>query len=250
MESTRWGSTDMRRLIVLAGIAAVIGCGDDGGSAAGGPPFEDIPWALETGPSATFSDGTVTGSAGCNRYTASYTQDGSALEIGDVATTNMACPPPADAVERKFLAALERVEGWRLEDGDLVLEDGDRGELLRFHEASPAGAWEATAFLQRDAVSSPLPGTEVTAVFGEDGTLAGTAGCNTYRATYEIDGAAITIGEPAATKKACTTPEGVMEQEQAYLAALPRAASYSVEGPKLSLLTAEGTYVATYQRAP
>jgi len=240
----------MRRLIALAGLAAMIGCGDEGGAAAGGPSFEDVPWALATGPSATFSDGKVSGSAGCNRFTASYTLDGSALEIGDIATTNMACPPPADAVERKFLAALERVEGWRVEDGELVLEDGDGGELLRFHEASPAGAWDATAFLQRDAVSSPLPGTEVTAVFGEDGTLAGTAGCNTYRATYEIDGAAITIGEPVATKKACTTPEGVMEQEQAYLAALPRAASYRVEGSTLSLLTAEGTYVANYQRAP
>ena len=235
----------MRRLIALAALATAAGCGDDGGEAAGGAPsFEDVPWVLESGPSATFSNGTVSGSAGCNRYTASYTVDGSALEIGDVATTNMACPPPADAVERKFLAALERVEDWRIEDGELVL-----GEL-RFHEASPAGAWDATAFLQRDAVSSPLPGTEVTAVFGEDGTLAGAAGCNTYRATYEIDGASITIGEPVATKKACTTPEGVMEQEQAYLSALPVAASYTVEGDRLSLLTAKGTYVAIYQRAP
>ena len=41
-----------------------------------------------------------------------------------------------------------------------------------------------------------------------------------------------------------------MEQEQAYLAALPRAVSYRVEGISLSLLTAEGTYVANYQRAP
>ena len=235
----------MRRLIVLAALATAAGCGDDGGEAGGGAPsFEDVPWVLETGPSATFSNGTVSGSAGCNRYTASYTVDGSELEIGDIATTNMACPPPADAVERKFLAALERVEDWRIEDGELVL-----GEL-RFHEASPAGAWDATSFLQRDAVSSPLPGTEVTAVFGEDGTLAGAAGCNTYRATYEIDGAAITIGEPVATKKACTTPEGVMEQEQAYLSALPVAASYTVEGDRLSLLTAKGTYVAIYQRAP
>jgi heat shock protein HslJ len=87
-------------------------------------------------------------------------------------------------------------------------------------------------------------------VFGADGTLAGTAGCNTYRATYDTDGAAITIGEPAATKKACTTPEGVMEQELAYLSALPLAASYTVEGDRLSLLTTEGTYVAIYERSP
>ena len=237
----------MRRLALLIALAAVIGCGDDDGAAAGGS-FEDVPWVLENGASATFSGETVTGTSGCNRYTAPYELDGSSLEIGVAAATNMACPPPADAVEREFLGALARVAGWRLDGAELVLEDGDGGELLRFHEPSPLGSWEATAFLQRDAVSSPLPGTEVTAVFGEDGTLTGSAGCNTYHATYEIDGGAITIGEPAASRKACAEPAGVMEQEQAYLAALPRARSWRLEGTLLSLLTAEDTYVATYQR--
>jgi heat shock protein HslJ len=243
--------TGVLRLAFLLGVAVLTGCGDDGSDgAAATASLEGVPWALSTGPSATFTDGTVAGSAGCNRFTASYTVDGDALEIGTVATTNMACPPPADQVERDYLAALERVAGWQVADGELVLSDADGKELLRFREASPAGAWVATMFRQRDAVSSPLPGTEVTAVFGEDGTLAGTAGCNTYRATYEIDGAAITIGEPVATEKACTTPEGVMEQEQAYLSALTLAASYAVEGDRLSLLTAEGTYVAIYERSP
>jgi len=36
----------------------------------------------------------------------------------------------------------------------------------------------------------------------------------------------------------------------AYLDALPRAVSYRVESSSLSLLTAEDTYVAIYQRAP
>jgi heat shock protein HslJ len=239
-----------RLIALLLGIAALAGCGDDGGEAATTPSFEGVPWALRSGPSATFTEGTVAGSAGCNRFTASYTVDGDTLEISSAAGTNMACPPPADRVEREFLAALERVASWQLDGGELVLADADGKELLRFSEASPAGAWVATMLRQRDAVSSPLPGTEVTAVFGEDGTLAGTAACNTYRATYEIDGAAITIGEPAATEKACTTPEGVMEQEQAYLSALPLAASYTVEGDRLSLLTSKGTFVAIYERSP
>lgn len=241
----------MRRLVVLAGLAAVIGCGDDdGGAAAGAPSFEGVPWVLTTGPSATFSDGTVSGSTGCNRFTAPYTQDGDALEIGEIAATNAACPPPAGTVEREYLAALERVAAWRLEDGELALDDEDGGELLRFSEPSPAGAWEATMFRQRDAVSSPLPDTEVTAVFGDDGTLSGSAGCNTYSAAYTTDGGTIAIGEPAATRKACAKPAGVMEQEQAYLDALPSAVSFRVEGSSLSLLTSEGTYVAIFQRAP
>ena len=184
----------MRWLVVaLLGGAALVGCGDD--EPAASMSLQDIPWMLESGPSATFADGRVTGSTGCNQFTAAYTQDGSALEIHPAGATLMACPPPADKVEREYLAALERVAEWRIE-----------------------------------------------------GELTGSAGCNTYRATYTTDGARITIGEPAATEKACTAPAGIMKQERAYLSALPRAASYTVEGSRLSLLTAEGTFVATYER--
>ena len=41
-----------------------------------------------------------------------------------------------------------------------------------------------------------------------------------------------------------------MEQETAYLEALPTAARYEVEGRSLRLLTAEGTIVASYTREP
>jgi META domain len=41
-----------------------------------------------------------------------------------------------------------------------------------------------------------------------------------------------------------------MEQEAAYLAALPAAVRYRVEGHSLELLTAEGTAVVSYTRVP
>ncbi len=242
----------MRRLLLLLGLAVASGCGDDGGTGAAAKPatIEGVPWALTSGPSATFTHGTVAGSTGCNRYTGSYTLDGDALEIGRVATTQMACPPPEDKIERQYLAALDRVAAWHRTADELVLSDADGKELLRFHVLSITGAWSATAFLQHDAVSSPLLGTQVTADFGSDGKLTGSAGCNTYEATYTADRGTITIDQPAATEKACADPPGIMEQEQAYLSALPLAVKYRVEGSKLSLLTAQGTYVATYQRAP
>ena len=238
----------MRRLLLLLGLAVMAGCGDEGGAAQAS--LEGVPWALAAGPSATFSNGTVAGSTGCNRFSASYTLDGDALEIGRVASTQMACAPPADKVEREYLAALDQVAGWRRAGDELVLSDADGKELLRFGEPSVRGAWVATMFLQRDAVASPLPGTKVTAEFGPDGTLTGSAGCNAYHAKYTATHGTIEIRGPAATKKACVDPAGVMEQEQAYLSALPLAASYSVEGSKLSLLTAQGTFVAVYERAP
>jgi heat shock protein HslJ len=236
------------------------GCGDssDERASTGPASFEGIPWVLTAGldapgaatyaPSAAFEDGKVTGSTGCNRYSAPFTQAGDRLEIGTIASTQMACEAPATAVEREFLDALGRVARWRSDGDALVLADEDGAELLRFGALSPKGSWVATSFRQRDAVSSVLLDTEITATFAQEGTLTGSAGCNPYRAGYTTDGGAITIEAPVATKKACTAPDGVMEQEQAYLAALPRAERYRVEGQQLTLLAADGTIVATYRR--
>jgi heat shock protein HslJ len=88
-------------------------------------------------PTATFEGGTVSGSTGCNRFTGPYSVDGDTLELGAIASTRMACVPPADAVERELLATLERVEHWRADAEGLVLL-GDRDvELLRFAVATP-----------------------------------------------------------------------------------------------------------------
>lgn len=221
--------------------------------------FVGVPWIVSDGldvpgwetvaPSATFSDGTVAGSTGCNRFTAGYTLDGDTLEIGTIAATKMACVPPADDVERAYLAALSRVAGWRADDGKLVLVDADGAELLHYRAATPVGRWKATAIQTGTALASPLQGTEIAARFAEDGTLTGYAGCNTYRTTYTTDRTSIEIAPPAATKKTCASPRGVMEQEAAYLAALPAATSYRVDAGSLALLGTDGTYVASYARA-
>jgi heat shock protein HslJ len=67
-------------------------------------------------------DGVVSGSAGCNRYTATYKSDGSSLTIGQAAVTRMMCAEPAGVMEQEqqFLRALStvataRFEGERLE---------------------------------------------------------------------------------------------------------------------------------------
>jgi META domain len=40
--------------------------------------------------------------------------------------------PPADEVERAYVDALSRVAAWHVEDGELVLVDSNRAELLRY----------------------------------------------------------------------------------------------------------------------
>jgi len=109
------------------------------------------------------------------------------------------------------------------------------------------GADGAERGLQGSAVASPLPGTSITATFAGGGKLTGSAGCNRYTASFTAD-QGIKIDAPASTRKHCAEPEGVMEQEAAYLAVLPSAVEYRVDGGSLSLLSADGTYVATFAR--
>jgi heat shock protein HslJ len=247
--------------LVLAIVAVLVaGCGDDDAGGTDVAALDGVPWALTAGidvdgweafaPSVSFEGGMVSGSTGCNRYSGGYTLDGGSLELGAVAATRMACPPPADAVERELLAALERVAAWSIEDDELVLLDADDADLLRFEPATPGGSWVATGLLRGDAFTSPIAGTEITASFGQEDDLSGSAGCNSYTATYTTDRGAIEISEPASTKKLCSEPGGVMEQEAAYLQALPDAARYRVDGSSLELLSQDGAAVARYARAP
>ena len=69
---------------------------------------------------------------------------------------------------------------------------------------------------------------------------------HSYTTSYTLDGGAIEIGPAAVTKKACASPDGVMEQEAAYLAALASATHFRLDGGSLALLAADGTYVASY----
>lgn len=220
--------------------------------------LEGTPWVLESGidhpqdvavvsmPTVFFEGGTVGGSTGCNRYTGTYTLDGDALELGPLAQTQMACAPPADRIEQDYVAKLGQVTGWRLDDDRLVLVGDDDEELLRFGPATPVGEWTATGILTGDAFSSPLAGTELTAVFAADGALSGSGGCNRYTASYTAEKGTIGITPPAGTKMACGEPAGVMKQEETYLALLPQAVRFQSDGNTLELLAADGTRLVAF----
>lgn len=116
--------------------------------------------------------------------------------------------------------------------------------------AALVGKWVVTALRRDDELVSTLAESEITLVLAADGSLVGSGGCNVYRASYTLDGDAIAIVHPFSTRKACLRPEGVMEQEAAYLRALPEARCYRLDGVSFHLLTADGTIVATLSRAP
>jgi heat shock protein HslJ len=82
--------------------------------------------------SATFSEGKLKGSAGCNTYSAAYGPDGDSLAIESLEFTEMACLEPDGVLQQKdrYLGVLKDVVGGRVYGGQLWLETGDGRALV------------------------------------------------------------------------------------------------------------------------
>ncbi len=234
------------------------------GAGAGGGPAPTGTWQLTklrgatpnvAGITATFTAaGKISGFSGCNSYGGTYTTSGSKITISDrLAMTQMACPEPTMRTEGAYIDALTSARRYSVESGTLTLK-GRLGRTLASFAAqssSLAGtSWTVTGYNNgKQAVVSVLAGTKLTAVFAKDGHVSGSAGCNDYSGTVKTTAPKITIGPVTSTKKFCSTPEGVMSQESAYLVALESASAYQLQGTKLELRTASGALAVTLQRA-
>jgi heat shock protein HslJ len=76
--------------------------------------------------------------------------------------------------------------------------------------------------------AAPVGETPPTIAFDDQGGVTGTAGCNTFNGEVTIDGSDLSFGPLATTQMACVE-EGVADQEQAFLAAVQDATSYTVD---------------------
>jgi heat shock protein HslJ len=78
-------------------------------------------------------DGKVTGSAGCNRYFASYTATGTSMSIGSAGSTKMYCTSPGvGQQESTYLASLGRAVTFTITGDRLSLADTKGKTLLSF----------------------------------------------------------------------------------------------------------------------
>ncbi len=215
---------------------------------------EMVPAIADSGASAEFSDGQISGNGGCNGFSGSYEQSGNELTIGQIASTLMLCTPEElGTQETAYFAHLQNAASYQVTDDRLEISNGEGEVVLTFTVLEPASltgtSWSLTGYNNlQGGVTSLLPDTEVTAVFGEDGSLNGLAGCNNYMTTYTAEGNSLTIQPAASTRKACPG-EGVMEQEAAFLMGLENVASYTIRGPELQLYDSEGATVAIFTAA-
>jgi heat shock protein HslJ len=88
-------------------------------------------------PLLAFEGGNLTGNAGCNTFSSTYTVTGDAIEIGPIMSTKMACEEPMASVEGAYLAALESIDKVAiLDDGKLQLWDDGGKTTLAFLKGS------------------------------------------------------------------------------------------------------------------
>ena len=107
--------------------------------------------------------------------------------------------------------------------------------------------WTLTDYVSGGSTVQALNGTTLTMVFGDNGQITGSAGCNHYFASYGMKGTTITIGQAGSTEMYCTAP-GVMEQESAYLALLGRAASVTAVNDRLTFADATGMTILSFAK--
>jgi heat shock protein HslJ len=204
------------------------------------------------GPTSEFAAGKVSGTTGVNRYNGEYTaKAGDKIEITVGPMTLMAGPPAAMALEQSFIEALKSAKSYTVSETKLTLQDGSGNVLVNYEvlkETPLVGTqWEATMYNNgRGGLQGVAASSTITAVFAADDSLSGNAGVNTYNGKYTADNGSIQIDPAIATTMMAGDPE-IMAQESAYLAALPKATKYKIEGSTLTLRDDGGAAMAVYQ---
>jgi heat shock protein HslJ len=254
-------------LFKVFAILLLVACGPFGGSSEeelvgqvwtltalmGQPSLPVTTITAEFGQDGAPSDGRASGSSGCNTYFGPYGVDGNKISFGQpMASTMMACEPAVMAQEQAYMKLLESTASYEIKDGMLTLYDADKTAVAEFEvvkQTLEGTSWDVIAYNNgKGGVVSVIVGTEITADFGENDQLTGSAGCNNYVAEYETEGKYITVSSAVATtRKACQ--EAVMEQENGYLDALETADTYKIEGANMEMRTADGAKVAGFQQA-
>ena len=105
--------------------------------------------------------------------------------------------------------------------------------------------WTLISYGSGAAPQAVLADSTVTAQFSAEG-LTGAAGCNRYFGAYDSKDKTLTIGPLGSTRMACSAPEGLMEQETTFLAALQAAQSYAIDGDRLLITYGSENEVLTF----
>jgi heat shock protein HslJ len=107
-------------------------------------------------------------------------------------------------------------------------------------------SWALKTYDVSGTATAVPAGTRVDAKFA-GGTVSGFSGCNVYNAPVTISGATIKVGTAATTMMACDADKTALEQ--AYLANLTKAATFTATKEALTMFDSAGKSILVYAAA-
>jgi len=209
----------------------------------GNSPVEDSTITL-----AFHNEDEISGNAGCNYYGARYISSGNDFNISarGIDKTDMDCNVPECVMQQEnaYFEALRNAATYWVMGDRLEIKNTAGETILTFamkEEPSIDPALDDTEWVLTSLNgSSLLEGSNITLNFA-GGEVGGFAGCNAYGGEYTAaDEGTLTIGETMITCQLCPSPEGVMQQEDAYTEALRNAAAYRLLDGRLEITNAAG----------
>ncbi|HEY8168979.1 MAG TPA: META domain-containing protein [Candidatus Limnocylindrales bacterium] len=242
--------------VAAIGVIVAAGCGAIG--AAQGGTLDGVTWQLasyledgaavdvpeQVAATATFANGTVSGTNGCNAYNGPYVATGSSLTVGPLVSTLMACGPVQSALESAFMSRFQDAASYTSTATQLTVYDQTGAATMTFapQPAITLGGtlWNVVSYNNgREATVSVAIDSSISLAFGADGNVSGNATCNTYNGTYSAGEGTVTVGPLITTRMACQSDE-LNEQEGLYLAALEQSATYDITNGTLTIRDSGG----------
>jgi len=208
------------------------------------PPIEGAMFTANFSRQSGMPSGVKSGGTGCNDYSTTYFATADEIKVNLPQTSQNTCSDAQAEAEQGFFLGLNAAREYRIlgnlmyvyYDNHVLVFEGSYPEA----DTGPLTPLDGTLWwLTSIDTFLVVPGSEVTIAFeinpdGKTGMINGSGGCNTYSA--EITDV-FTLGLINATAALCETPEGVMEQEAAYLNVLQNATGVWIEGDTLRITT-------------
>ena len=182
-----------------------------------------------------FAGESLEGFAGCNRYGATYSLQGSKFKIPKISSTAEGCLSPEGIMDQEetYLNILSGVDKIELADRNtLEMQNSARNAVLVFRREiqlsmNPSDL-DGTAWALRALEgNTPLQGTPPTLSF-KAGTISGSTGCRTFTATYNADGDNLQLLTLNMNEISCVKPEPYREQENQLLDRLDDLSKYKI----------------------
>lgn len=205
------------------------------------------------------TDGQLTGSSGCNQYTATYISGGSSIRITMGVSTLIGCSPQVMDQEMLYTSLLSDAATYSISGDTMLFYDSTGNPILAYKQptssttvvpsslAPVVGSWDLVTYNNGNNAMEDVPaGNSITAELTPTGQITGFSGCNQYSAKYSLNGQNIGISVVGSTKTTCD-PD-LMKLETQYLGLLTRANSYDTSGDQMTLYNALGDKILIYKK--